>query len=125
MRQDPGEFMVQRLEASLPESVASRIPRPVEVAAARSMAVGYGLAAGAAYGLLRTDGRNVVADGVVLGIVTWAAGYAGWLPALGLTPRLREQSAPQALGPLVLHIVFGAVTAVAYRWLAEDPTIFR
>ena len=118
-RQDPGEFMVQRVERALPDAVASRVPTLVEAAAAKSMAAGYGLTAGAVYGLLRPAGGDTIADGIVLGLGTWAAGYLGWLPALDLLPPVQEQETPEALGPVARHVVFGIATVAAYRALRD------
>jgi hypothetical protein len=46
-----------------------------------------------------------------------AAGYLGWLPALGLMPPVWEQEAPQAVVPAAEHLVYGVVTVAAYNWL--------
>ncbi len=81
------------------------------------MAGGYGLTAGALYAALRPDAGPILCDGLVLGLATWAAGYPGWLPALGLMPPVREQGAAQAFGPAIRHALFGVVTAAAYRRL--------
>jgi hypothetical protein len=115
IRQDPGEFMVQRVEAVLPDPVQARIPPLGETVAAKAVAAGYGLTAGAVYGLLRPAGGDILVDGVALGLGTWAAGYLGWLPALGLMPPLSEQGAPEAIGPVVRHALFGIATVAVYR----------
>lgn len=119
IRQDPGEFMVQKAEAMLPEAAQARMPSLVQAAAAKGVAAGYGLTAGAVYGLLRREGGDVLADGVVLGLGTWAAGYLGWLPALGLMPPVPEQETSEALGPVVRHALFGIVTVAAFRALSR------
>ncbi len=117
LRQDPGEFMVEQVEARLPAGVREQLPGVLETAAAKSLAVGYGLTAGALYALLRPHGGPVVRDGVVLGVGVWAAGYAGWLTVLGLMPPLREQRAMEVIPPMMRHGLFGIVTVTAYRWL--------
>ena len=88
IREDPGEFMVDAAEDALPASArTARIPGWAESAAAQGLAVGYGLTFGALYAAVRPRGGPTLTDGVALGLVTWAAGYLGWLPAAGLRPR--------------------------------------
>ncbi|MBC8163259.1 MAG: hypothetical protein H7Z42_18780 [Roseiflexaceae bacterium] len=50
MRQDPGEFMVEQVEQVLPERTSEQISSGAETAAAKSLALGYGMTAGVAYG---------------------------------------------------------------------------
>lgn len=121
IRQDPGEFMVERVEAALPGSVTSHIPALVEAGAAKGVAAGYGITAGAVYGLLRPSGGDVLVDGLALGIGTWAAGYLGWFPALGLLPPIQEQNMSEAFGPVVRHALFGIAVVAAYQTLAGSP----
>jgi len=94
IREDPGEFMVERAESLLPKSARENVPQTVETAAAGALALGYGLTFGSLYGALRPRGGDALTDGAVLGAACWAAGYAGWLPALGLMPPVWRQRAP-------------------------------
>jgi hypothetical protein len=114
IHQDPGEFMVETGEDALPASVRQRIPQVVEKGAARALAIGYGLTFGGPYTLLRPQGGAALVDGVILGIATWAAGYVGWLPAVGLMPPVWQQKAPQAIAPIAEHALYGMVTVAAY-----------
>jgi hypothetical protein len=59
----------------------------------------------------------VVRDGIALGFATWAAGYAGWLPALGLLPPPSDQRPAEVAGPALRHVLFGILTVDAYRRL--------
>jgi hypothetical protein len=120
MRQNPGEFMVERAERVLPGSVRRQIPEAVETAAAQGLGVGYGVAFGALYAALRPRGGSALVDGAVLGAVCWAAGYLGWLPALGLTPPVGEQTGPQVAGPVVDHLAYGVATVAAFDWLCDQ-----
>ncbi len=120
IRQDPGEFMVEQAEELLPEETSAGISSNVETAAASSLALGYGMTAGAIYSALRTaDDYNLVVDGAALGLGTWAVGYLGWLPALKIMPPVHRQEPRQVVGPILQHIVFGIVTAAAYRWMRQ------
>ncbi len=117
LRRHPGEFMVEKAEEVLPEQVRNRIPEAAEKATAQALGVGYGLAFGALYAALRPRGGSPLLDGVILGAAAWAAGYLGWLPALGLMRPVWKQDAPQALAPAAEHAVYGVVTVAAYDWL--------
>ncbi len=118
-RQDPGDFMVEQVEAVLPRAMRQRVPPIVETGAARLLAVGYGLTAGALYALFRPRGGQVVSDGILFGLLVWAVGYLGWIPALGLLPPIPEQDRAAVIAPPIRHTVFGIVTVAAYRWLSD------
>jgi hypothetical protein len=120
MRKEPGEFMVEQAEQALPEQARAQVPERLESAAAKSLAYGYGATFGALYSALRPEGRNVLLDGVALGVGTWAVGYLGWLPKLGLMPRVTEQRLTQVAGPIALHVLFGVATVSAYSALRRQ-----
>lgn len=117
IRRDPGEFMVEQAESALPESARERIPEPVEKVAVKALHLGYGTTFGVLYGMLRPRGGNVLADGLALGLVTWAAGFLGWLPATGLLPPPDRQRPAQLLGPILEHAVYGIATVSAWEAL--------
>ena len=117
IRQDPGEFMVDKAGEMLPDETRAEIPETVETAAAKSLAMGYGMAAGALYGALNSGSRNALVGGVLLGLGTWAIGYLGWLPASGLMPPVTEHTREQVALSVAQHAVFGFVTAALYQWL--------
>lgn len=116
-RGNPGEFMVERVERVLPEPVQRAIPQSVESGVAKALGLGYGLTCGAPYGVARNKPGNVLIDGTVLGLVTWAAGYLGWLPATGLLPPVTRQKPAQVVTPIWQHIVFGIVAVTVVRAL--------
>jgi hypothetical protein len=119
-RGDPGDFMVKRVERVLPERVQQAIPRAAETAAARTLALGYGLTFGTLYGLVRRKPGNVLVEGTALGLVTWAAGYLGWLPATGLLPPIMRQRPAQAVTPIWQHIAFGIVAAGVVAFVSRE-----
>ncbi|HEX9372389.1 MAG TPA: hypothetical protein VF897_15350 [Roseiflexaceae bacterium] len=86
-------------------------------AAATSLGLGYGATAGAIYAALRPRFGNLLLDGALLGLATWAIGYLGWLPASGLLPPVQEQAAEQVAAPIAQHLVFGLATVAAYQAL--------
>lgn len=117
IRRDPGEFLVDKAEAQLSYKRRNRIPDWVEDLTASGLALDYGCMFGLAYAALRPHGGPVALDGAALGLITWATGYLGWLPASGLMPPVWKQDWPEAVGPLLRHLGFGIATAGTYRLL--------
>ena len=115
MREDPGKFMVEQAKRALPENARAKVPQPLEKAAIKSLHLGYGTTFGMLYALARRKQGNVVIDGALLGLVTWATGYLGWLPATKLTTPVTRQKPAQVITPILQHIVFGiaAVSVLA------------
>lgn len=119
LREEPGAFVVEQIEEALPEKAGRRVPAAAEAAAANALAVGYGLAFGAFYGLVRPRTGNVWVEGTALGLGVWAAGYLGWIPALELMPPVTKQRPAEVVAPALRHALFGVVTAAVYRWLDD------
>lgn len=119
IRQDPGEFMVEKAAETLPEPVRQHVPEGVETSLARLLALGYGMTFGVLYALCRPTGGAPLVDGLLLGSANWATGYLGWLPAAGLMPPVWRQSAPQAIMPMAAHVLYGVATVATYRWLRQ------
>ncbi len=119
IQKDPGEFIVEQVKEALLATARAQVPDLVETAAARSLAVGYGLTSGAVYALLRPTGGHPLLEGSLLGLGVWMAGYLGWLPALEFMPPLKEQGLQEAVGPAIRHGLFGVVMVAVYRWLQD------
>src|SRR5215212_4620863 len=119
IHEDPGKFMVEQAEELLPEETRAQVPNTVETVAAKSLALGYGMTAGALYAALRPRPGDLLVDGTALGLGVWAVGYLGWLPALGLMPPVQRQETEQVAGPIVQHVIFGLATVAAYQWLHD------
>jgi hypothetical protein len=117
IRQEPGEFMVEKAESLLPEDTREQIPEAVETGAAATLALGYGMTFGAFYGLVRPQGGNVLLDGAALGVATWAVGYLGWLPAAKLMPPVSQQRPAQVTIPIVEHVLYGIAAVAGYAAL--------
>ena len=115
IRQDPGEFMIAHAKSALPASARRRIPGAAETVASTGLHLGYGATFGALYGAMRSSGGSAWTDGPLLGLLTWAAGYLGWLPASELMPPLWKQDASRAALPAVEHALFGVATVAAYQ----------
>ena len=81
----------------------------------------YGLAWGAQYGLVAGSARRLRrSDGLVLGPVVFASGYVV-LPLAGLYKPIWEYDGPTLAKDLSAHLVYGVVTAEAFRLLAAGP----
>ena len=104
---------------------------------------GYGVGAGAAFGLLRAErgdpasstiheirgaDAGVVSEaavGAALGVLSWGAGWAGWLPLAGVHPAPWTQRTPKVLLPILDHAAFGAAWGLIYRALTRRAEASR
>jgi hypothetical protein len=78
---------------------------------------GYGLLAGAPYGVLAASQRSPkVRYGLPFGAAVWATGYAV-LPAIGVYRPIWEYDLETLGNDLSAHLVFGVCTATAFRAL--------
>lgn len=119
IKEDPGEFMVRKAEEALPERAKVKIPDAAETAAAQVLGLGYGVTFGILYSALPRKQRKMAMDGTLLGLGTWAAGYLGWLPAIGLMPPVWKQKPKQVLPNILSHALFGVITVAALRELED------
>lgn len=113
-KEEPGKFMVEKVESTLPDRTATRIPEGLEKISAKLLAFGYGATFGLLYGALDQKRKGIVLDGALLGIATWAVGYLGWLPAAGLMPPVWKQRAKKVLPNIGSHLVYGMTTTGIY-----------
>jgi uncharacterized membrane protein YagU involved in acid resistance len=75
---------------------------------------GYGAAMGAAYGpLQKRVPLPAIVQGVMYGIVVWAASYLGLLPALGISASGHREPMRRNLMMIVAHVVWGAALGAA------------
>ena len=111
---DPGHFMVTRGERAL----SIHLPDQAERGAIMASHLAYGTTFGLLYALLHLGrpGRveHPLLTGGLLGVAVYAAGYLGWLPAVGLVRPAWRQSFPQVAGELARHAAYGVATAAAY-----------
>jgi hypothetical protein len=100
----------------------------------------YGMGVGAAFGVLRRDPGEPKSDtaadlqgdrddklteasvGAALGVLSWGAGWAVWLPITGVHPAPWTQKTPRALLPIVDHEVFGAAWGLLYWIITRRQT---
>ncbi|MGQ0815251.1 MAG: hypothetical protein ACT4O1_12460 [Gemmatimonadota bacterium] len=125
LREDPGDYMVRKAEALLPPTTRAHVPRTVERVSSRSLALGYGATFGALYSLASGERKSIILAGVGLGVATWAVGYVGWLPLLRLMPPVMKQKPLQVASGIATHVLYGIVTAAAYRALRQRSSLKR
>ncbi len=83
---------------------------------------GYGAAMGAAYGPLhKRVPLPTIAQGVLFGLVVWAASYLGLLPLLGISASGDREPLRRNLMMIAAHIVWGASMGAAARLLFREP----
>jgi hypothetical protein len=116
VKEDPGRFMVKQAERLLPESAQNKVPETAEAVTARALAFGYGITFATLYTLARPRTRSVLAEGTALGILTWAAGYLGWLPAVKLMPPVWKQEIRQVAPNVLSHALFGIACVALSSW---------
>ncbi len=98
----------------------------------------YGVGAGTVFGALRHEDLDLpenelaaklrgdregpateAAVGAALGVLSWGAGWAGWLPVAGVHPAPWTQKTPRALLPVLDHAAYGAAWGLAYWALSR------
>jgi uncharacterized membrane protein YagU involved in acid resistance len=104
------------LEAVLKHDVAPRYARFLN----NATHWGFGLAAGAGYGLLLGSRRDPkVWYGLPFGAAVWASGYVV-LPLLGAYEPIWKYDLETLGKDLSAHLVFGTATAAAFRLLGKE-----
>ena len=99
--------------------------------------VAYGTGVGAVFGALRREPEKPESDtaaelqgdrddrlteaavGAALGVLSWGAGWAVWLPITDVHPAPWTQKTPRALLPVLDHAVFGAAWGLIYWTLTR------
>jgi hypothetical protein len=79
---------------------------------------GFGLTAGAGFGLVMGSRRPRVWYGLPFGAAVWAGGYVV-LPRLGIYDEIWEYDAETLAKDLSAHLIFGTATAAAYSFLSS------
>ncbi len=124
MSNSPDSYLVMTAERRLPRKLAYAIPSAVDRAAARTLALSYGAISGAVAASLAPTKAPLVVQGTILGLLTWAFGYLGWLPAVGLMAPVQRQRPAQVAGPIVRHVLFGIVAVSVSNCLQRNKSRF-
>jgi hypothetical protein len=119
----PGESPPRKVARNFEEAAGVRdgLPPAAFEASWVGQHFAYGAAAGVAYALVRGRLRlpEPVPAGPLFGAALWAFGYAGWLPATGLSPPPSAEPRRRVGTLIVAHLVYGTATAAVSRVL--DP----
>jgi hypothetical protein len=124
-KEDPGAFMVSQAER-----LASRTLSPETTQrATKGLHMGYGTFWGALLGLASSRLRmhrltTATLAGAAMGAAVWAIGYAGWLPAVGLTPPVHRQGRG-ILANLAMHVGYGIAAALPVAIAAKLVRAYR
>ena len=107
-----GELPPARMAAALLDAVGVRArPRWTRDALAVVLHLGFGVAAGALFALLRGRLRLPVPlalQGIAYGVVVWLVSYMGWVPAVGLMPAATRDEPRRPVVMVLAHRVYGA-----------------
>lgn len=117
IKEEPGHFIIRKTAQVLPGDVERQLSEKAKSIGAKVLGMGYGMSFGAIYALARPKSRQILVDGVILGLFTWAAGYLGWLPGTKLMPPIWKQKIHQAALPVAEHALYGIATVAGHRWL--------
>ncbi|MDB4966461.1 MAG: hypothetical protein JWN44_2150 [Myxococcales bacterium] len=120
--QDPGHFMVKQAE-----KLVGRFSPKMHSGAAKSLHWVYGLTGPLVLGALATtldlrSVRKTLLAGAVMGAINWAAGFAGWLPATGLTPPPHRVPLGKSASGLATHVAYGALASLPLALVAPRFT---
>jgi hypothetical protein len=117
---DPADFILSKLEARY----GHVLPRRVHVRIVRSLPWAYGIAWGgllgaAVAGMHVYRWRRTVLVGAGMGALSWAVGYAGWLPRTGLVRPIQRQGMGHILTSFATHVAYGVAASVPIALLDE------
>jgi hypothetical protein len=113
---DPGARIIEKIESVLPQQIKEKLPASLEEVGSKFLSFGYGSTGAAIYTAVRSQ-PQILVDGAALGAAIWAAGYMGWLPAMGLMPPVTHHKPKQVISSLMQHMLYGVATVSAYRKL--------
>ena len=119
LRETPPRRVVQHAAAETGGAIgAEGTSEPEETGAMVASHLLYGAAAGACYGLVQGKfDLPAPVTGPAFGLLLWAAGYVGWLPAAGVLPQPWRQHPGAAITPVAAHLVYGLALGIVERGL--------
>jgi uncharacterized membrane protein YagU involved in acid resistance len=79
--------------------------------------VGFGAAAGAAYGATSRVRPPSAWTGALFGLAIWVVSYKGWIPALGVMPPPEDDERGRTLTMAAANVVYGATLGMLSRRL--------
>ena len=101
--------------------IRHRLNKQLILGATTASHFGYGAAMGAAYGpLQKLVPLPMTAQGVLYGLLVWAASYLGLLPLLGISASGDKEPVRRNLMMIAAHIVWGASLGAMASVLFHD-----
>ncbi|HEY1686948.1 MAG TPA: hypothetical protein VGG19_19460 [Tepidisphaeraceae bacterium] len=119
IRREPGGYFVEQMESPLSLETRLKIPDALENTVAAGMGYAYGMSFGALYAAAKGEEACAATNGVGLGLLCWAVGYLGWMPAIGIMEPIWRHRPIEIAGPIVRHAVYGLATAATYEGLEK------
>ena len=121
LREAPPVRVVERAaEAARASGQAEPLSKREQLGTAWSSHLLYGAAASACYGLVQKElDLPALVAGPTYGLLLWAAGYLGWIPAAGVLPQPWRQRTGDALTPVAAHLVYGLTLGLIERRLRQ------
>ncbi|NJK82332.1 MAG: DUF1440 domain-containing protein, partial [Chloroflexaceae bacterium] len=84
--------------------------------------IAYGAVGGMAFvPFAARHAHYTIHRGVTFGVVVWAVGYLGWMPALHIIPRPPHRSPYRRAILVSAHLVWGATLALLLAYLQQGP----
>lgn len=127
---------MRRLHANLPadehyplppREITERTLPPSDEAALQELSLTSHMGFGAVAGSLMAGSKVLGSSGgSAWGVGVWLVSYLGWIPALGILRPATSHPARRNLLMVIVHLVWGSVTAVTAReMLAAQNTILK
>jgi hypothetical protein len=114
MSGNPAEVVTRKAE----ETLGTKVPESQRGTVGQVLHFAYGTVGPTLLGLIarraginRSLGRTL-AFGAGLGVVVWAVGYLGWLPATDLVPPVQRQGATHVATSIASHAGYGILAAL-------------
>jgi hypothetical protein len=114
VKDNPAEHILEKAE----EISGAHVPQRARPAVGQALHFAYGTVGPTLLGLVaRRVGANrsvgrALAVGAGLGVVVWAVGYLGWLPAAKLVEPVQRQGASHVASSIVAHVAYGVLAAL-------------
>ena len=113
--------------------IRRKVPKTARVGLTALAHLGFGATQGALYALLQDFASRRFASlkspsastGVPFGLAVWAASYAGWIPALDILPKPRNDRPGRPTSMVLAHILYGATLARVLRQSREMRLLAR
>jgi hypothetical protein len=112
-RRDPAEHLLAKAEAIAGREFAGRTRERVKPLLSFTYGTVGPLLLGLAAGRVgRGRFGRVVGAGAIMGVLVWAAGYLGWLPASGIAEPIHRQPIGASAQTFAGHALYGALSSL-------------